>query len=460
MTEVIMPKMGDGMEEGTLLEWLKADGDKVKSGEVIGTIQTDKATLELEAPGSGTLKGIKLEAGGTVPVGQAIAAILKEGESLPADWGAGVSVTPAASEGSVDAPQKPAGTPFPVPADAPTELQQAATTPTRPEAASGEFGITADQATATNSQGTEESAQAAKHASSATDAQPVTEGRVKASPLARKVAAEKGIDLAQVKGTGPGGRIVEADVSGFKPPVAPPAPTAVAAPGGEDEIVKLPRLRIITGKRTQESKQQVPHFYVTVEVDVENILGLRAMFEAQEAGKVTINDFVMKACALALREMPEINASLQGTDSLKMHGSVNVGIAVALADGLTVPVVKNADKLSLRELSATAKELAKKARDGKASMDDLSGSTFAVSNMGMLDVDNFIAIVNQPNAAIVAIASVRKKAVVDEETGEIVARSRMNVTGSFDHRVCDGAGGAKFVNLVKTYLENPTRLLS
>ena len=459
MTEVIMPKMGDGMEEGTLLEWLKGDGDKVKSGEVIGTIQTDKATLELESPGSGTLRGIKLEAGGTVPVGQPIAAILKDGESLPAGWGAGVSVTPAASEGPVDAPQKPADTPFPVPADAPTELQQAATTPTRPEAASGEFGITADQATATNNQGTEASAQAAKHASSATDLQTVSEGRVKASPLARKVAAEKGIDLAQVKGTGPGGRIVEADVSGFKPPVAPP-PTAVSAPGGADKVVKLPRLRIITGKRTQESKQQVPHFYVTVEVDVENILGLRAMFEAQEAGKVTINDFVMKACALALREMPEINASLQGTDSLRMHGAVNVGIAVALADGLTVPVVKNADTLSLRDLSARSKELAKKARDGKASMDDLSGSTFAVSNMGMLDVDNFIDIVNQPNDAIVAIASVRKKAVVDERKGEIVARSRMNVTGSFDHRVCDGAGGARFVNLVKTYLENPTRLLS
>ena len=457
MTEVIMPKMGDGMEEGTLLEWLKQDGDKVKSGEVIGTIQTDKATLELESPGSGTLKGIKLEAGGTVPVGQPIAAILKDGESLPADWGAGVAVTPAASEGPVDAPQKPADTPFPVPANAPTELQQAATTPTRPEAASGEFGITADQATATNNQGTEESAQAAKHASSATDLQPVSEGRVKASPLARKVAAEKGVDLAQVKGSGPGGRIVEADVQGFKS-VAVAAPTPAVAVEG-DEVVKLPRLRIITGKRTQESKQQVPHFYVTVEVDVENILGLRAMFESQEAGKVTINDFVLKACALALREMPEINASLKGTDSVTMHGAVNVGIAVALADGLTVPVVKNADKLSLRELSAKAKDLAKRARDGKASMDDLSGSTFAVSNMGMLDVDNFIAIVNQPNAAIVAIASVRKKAVV-LDSGEIVARSRMNVTGSFDHRIADGAGGAKFVNLVKTYLENPTRLLS
>ncbi len=453
MTEVIMPKMGDGMEEGTLLEWLKKDGDAVKSGEVIGTIQTDKATLELEAPGTGTLTGIKLEAGGTVPVGQAIAAILKAGESLPPGWGAGASVTPASSPTPTDAPQGGA------PASAPIELQQAATTPTRPEAASTEFGITGDSASVNNGKGTEGLAQSLKHEDGAANPQPVAQGRLKASPLARKVAAEKGVDLAQVTGSGPGGRIVEADVSGFKPPVKPPVETAVAASSPEDKVVKLPRLRIITGKRTQESKQQVPHFYVTVEVDVENILSLRSMFESQEAGKVTINDFVLKACALALREMPEINASLNGTDSVTQFGAVNVGIAVALADGLTVPVVKNADRLSLREISANAKELAKKARDGKASMDDLSGSTFAVSNMGMLDVDNFIAIVNQPNAAIVAIASVRKKAVV-LEGGEIVARSRMNLTGSFDHRIADGAGGAKFVNLIKGYLENPTRLLS
>lgn len=458
MTEVIMPKMGDGMEEGTLLEWLKKDGDAVKSGEVIGTIQTDKATLELESPSTGTLSGIKLEAGGTVPVGRPIAAILKPGESLPSGWGGGANVTPATSPTPSDAPQTKDG----APSDAPIELQQAATTPTRAEAASTEFGITADQAGAATNKGTEGLAQSEKHEDSGAMPQPVAEGRVKASPLARRVAAEKGVDLSQVTGTGPGGRIVEKDVTGFSPKANPATVAPAASPSAtpaEDKVVKLPRLRIITGKRTQESKQQVPHFYVTVEVDVENILALRTMFESQEAGKVTINDFVLKACALALRDMPEVNASING-DSVTQFGSVNVGIAVALADGLTVPVVKNADRLSLREISAKAKELAKRARDGKASMDDLSGSTFAVSNMGMLDVDNFIAIVNQPNAAIVAIASVRRKAVVDEATGEIVARSRMNLTGSFDHRVLDGAGGAKFVNVVRAYLENPTRLLS
>ena len=453
MTEVIMPKMGDGMEEGTLLEWLKKDGDAVKSGEVIGTIQTDKATLELEAPGSGTLAGIKLEAGGTVPVGQPIAAILKSGESLPGNWGATSSPAPAASATPTDAPQGGA------PSSAPIELQQAATTPTRPEAASTEFGVTADAASPNNAKGTEGFAQSEKREDSGANPQPAAEGRVKASPLARKAAAERGLDLAHLTGTGPGGRIVHKDVESYTPPAKAPEKTAAPTQSAEDRVVKLPRLRVITGKRTQESKQQVPHFYVTVEVDVENILGLRAMFEAQEAGKVTINDFVLKACALALRDMPEVNASLNGTDSVTLYGAVNVGIAVALADGLTVPVVKNADAMSLRDLSAKAKELAKKARDGKASLDELSGSTFAVSNMGMLDVDNFIAIVNQPNAAIVAIASVRKKAVV-LESGEIAARSRMNLTGSFDHRILDGAGGARFVNLVKSYLENPTRLLS
>ena len=241
MTEVIMPKMGDGMEEGTLLEWLKKDGDAVKSGEVIGTIQTDKATLELESPGTGTLSGIKLEAGGTVPVGQPIAAILKPGESLPYGWGGGVAVTPAPQESATAAPK---GDEFSVPADAPIELQQAATTPTRAEAASTEFGITADQASPNNDKGTEGLAQSEKRADSAAMPQAVAEGRVKASPLARRIASEKGVDLAQVTGTGPGGRIVEKDVVGFTPEATPmpsaPTATPAAAPSAEDKVIKLP----------------------------------------------------------------------------------------------------------------------------------------------------------------------------------------------------------------------------
>lgn len=401
-----MPKMGDGMEEGTLLEWLKKEGDVVKSGEVIGTIQTDKATLELEAPASGKLAGLLLKGGETVPVGQPIGAILKEGEKLPPNWGAAVSGA------------------------------SAAVTPAAPPAA--------EAAPAANG-----------HA-------PAPAGRVKASPLARRIAAEKGIDLSTVVGSGPGGRIVEKDLAGAKPAAvvtapAPLAPPAVAVPTGEDRIVPLSRLRQITGQRTQQSKTQVPHFYVTVEVDVERILELRTEFEAQGAGKPSVNDFVVRACALALREMPDVNASL-GDKAAVLHGAVHIGMAVAVEDGLTVPVIRNADQLSLRQISEAAKDLARKARENRLGVDELSGSTFSISNMGMLDVDEFIAIVNAPNAAILAVASARKRVVVNDE-GEIEVRHRMNITGSFDHRLVDGAGGAKFVNLVRSNLENPMRLL-
>lgn len=409
MTDVIMPKMGDGMEEGTLVEWLKKEGDSVKSGEVIGTIQTDKATLELESPASGKLAGLLIKSGDTVPVGQPIGAILKDGEKLPTTWGSGSGSAPATAE---DKPSAPA--------------EASAVAP----AANG-------------------------HASAES-------GRVKASPLARKIAAERGIDLSTVVGSGPGGRIVEKDVQEAKPATAAAVvasvPTMpVATPTAADRTVPLGRLRQITGQRTLQSKTQVPHFYVTVEVDVERILELRAEFEAQGAGKPSVNDFVVKACALALREMPDVNASL-GDKAAVLHGAVNIGMAVAVEDGLTVPVIKNADQLSIRQISSTSKDLAKKARENKLGMDELSGSTFSISNMGMLDVDEFIAIINAPNAAILAVASARKRVVVNDD-GEIEVRSRMNITGSFDHRLVDGAGGAKFVNLVRANIENPLRLL-
>lgn len=412
MTEVIMPKMGDGMEEGTLLEWTKKEGDKVKSGEVIGVIQTDKASLELEAPGSGTLSGIILQAGETVPVGKPIALILKDGESLPAGWGGASSVPPATS--------------------------------------------VIAETTLTNGSQPNGAAHATQPESSP------SESRVKASPLAKKIAAEKGIDLGTITGSGPGGRIVEKDLAATAtaPRVAAPAPVAPTpvAVLTEDKVINLGRLRQITAKRTTESKQQVPHFYVTVEVDIERIVALRASFEEEASGKVSVNDFVVKACARALQDMPEINATYQG-NTVVQFAAIHVGIAAAIDEGLTVPVVRNADKLSLREISIRVKELVKKAKENKLGMDEVTGSTFSISNMGMLDVDNFIAIINQPNAAIIAISSARKKVVVGEND-ELEIRQRMNITGSFDHRVADGAVGAKFMNVVKGYLENPTRLLS
>lgn len=418
MTEVIMPKMGDGMEEGTLLEWLKNDGDKVKSGEVIGTIQTDKATLELESPGSGILTGILLKGGETVPVGKPIAAILKDGESLPEGWG-GDTGKPSSNGSAAPPPQE-----APAPAEEPS------------------------------------ASKAAEPAPETARAEP--EARAKVSPLARKIAAERGIDLANIQGSGPGGRIIEKDVPGAGTPTQKKPATEPGGVHGEtldtDTVVALSRLRQITAKRTTESKQQVPHFYVTVEVDVEKILALRKMFEDEDSGKVSINDFVIRACVKALQDMPEVNAAFQDK-SVLVHGAVNIGLAVAVPDGLTVPVIKNAHKMGLRQTSARAKELAQKAKDNKLSMDELSGSTFSISNMGMLDVDNFLAIVNQPNSAILAIASVRKRVVATDDD-EVEIRSRMNITCSFDHRVIDGAVGAKFINVVRAYLENPTRLIT
>jgi pyruvate dehydrogenase E2 component (dihydrolipoamide acetyltransferase) len=421
MTEVIMPKMGDGMEEGTLLEWLKKDGEKVKSGEVIGTIQTDKATLELESPGSGVLTGLLLKGGETVPVGQPIAIILKDGEKMPGDWGkaGGAKSVPPAAPQVEPAKPMPASAPQSAPAPIPQPLAPApAPQPIAPSASGG---------------------------------------RVASSPLARKVAQELGVEIGSVQGSGPRGRIIEKDVQAAAQR-GPLAPAAISAGSVSDQVIPLNRLRQITAQRTAQSKQQVPHFYVTVEVDVEKIMALREMFEMEGSGKASVNDFVIKACALALQAMPIVNSEFQG-QTLLQHGAINISMAVAIEEGLTAPVLKNVQNMSLRQISASAKDLAWKAHENKLSLDDLSGGTFAISNMGMLDVDSFSAIIIAPNAAIVAISTARRKPVLDED-GEIDVRWRMNITGSFDHRVVDGAIGAKFMNLIRVGLENPTRLLA
>jgi pyruvate dehydrogenase E2 component (dihydrolipoamide acetyltransferase) len=409
MTEVIMPKMGDGMEEGTLLEWLKKDGDQVKSGEVIGTIQTDKATLELESPGAGVLSGILVKNGETVPVGHAIAALLKAGESLPSGWAKGEPVASGA----------------------------ATTKEAKQEAKTGN-GVPSEPAPSVDHDPSD---------------------RVKASPLAKRIAEELGVDLASVKGTGPEGRIIEKDVRTAQPVgiKGSATPAAKVAPAAGDQTIQLNKLRQITAQRTAQSKQQVPHYYITVQVDAERMMKMREQFAEEESGKVSVNDFVLRACVLALQEMPVVNSAFQG-QTLLQPGAIHLGMAVAIEDGLTVAVVKNAQGLSLRQLSDRSKELATKAKDNNLSLDELSGSTFTISNMGMLNVDEFIAIINQPNAAILAISSIKKQVVATGDD-EIEIRRCMNISGSFDHRVVDGAVGAKFMNLVRSYLENPTRVL-
>lgn len=405
-----MPKMGDAMEEGTLLEWVKNEGEPVSAGDVIGSIQTDKATVELTAPASGVLQGILLQPGQTVPVGQPIAAILKEGESLPNGWG-NAKAAPSKAEGTVE----------------PQEAQQK-------EAQRKNVAIVA----------------------------PNRGERIFASPLARKLAAEAGIQIEGLVGSGPDGRIVESDVR-LAIAQAKPPPTHVAPIYHlEDRVVPLNTLQRITAQRVTQSKQEIPHYYVTVEVDVQNLTDLREMMNREKPDeKLSLNDFIIKAAALALQEQPHINASWDDA-KIRLHGSIHIGVAVAVPDGLTVPVIKNCERKSLRHISRQARELATRAKENKLSPDDLSGSTFTISNMGMYDIHDFSAIINQPNGAIIAVSTAKRTPVaVEGENGEeLQIRPRMKVTGSFDHRIINGAQGAEFMGVLRNYLESPTLLLS
>ncbi|KAA0226409.1 2-oxo acid dehydrogenase subunit E2 [Fimbriimonadia bacterium ATM] len=414
MTEVIMPKMGDAMEEGTLVEWLKGEGATVKSGEVLGNIQTDKAVVELTAPASGVLSGLLIQAGETVPVGNAIAAILKDGESLPDGWGGSARVPePAKAAAAAESPR----------AEAKSTATQVVERPPQPA--------------------------------------PVSTGRIVASPLAKRLAKELGVSLEGIRGTGPNGRIVERDVRMAAPG---PGPAVAATPSPvRGELRDLTFLQKITAERTAVSKQTIPHYYVTVEADLEALEAIRQQMKADDPElKISLNDFFLKACAMALVDQPHINASFEN-GKLKIADSVNIGVAAAVPDGLTMPVVKNCEGKTLRQIAAEVRELVARARENRLKPDELSGSTFAVSNMGMFDVENFAAIINQPNGAIIAVSSARRvPAVVEDENGEEVLeiRTRMKFTGSFDHRIIDGALGAQFLSAVKAYLEAPTRLLA
>jgi pyruvate dehydrogenase E2 component (dihydrolipoamide acetyltransferase) len=422
MVEVTMPKMGDAMEEGTLVEWLKQEGERVSEGEPIASIQTDKATVEMESPGSGTLAGVLIQPGETVPVGEPIALILGEGEAVPGDWGSHKEGAASARAASAPPKEQLAGSE--------RQGRQAATAVVEPADSDG--------------------------------------GRVIASPLARKLARQKGVDLGTLRGSGPGGRIIERDVlaaaegARAAAPAQPAAPAQAKPPTLEARELPLTTLQRITAQRTTESKQTVPHYYVTVDCDVEELQRLRSWMNSENPDdKLSLNDFIVKACAMALVEQPHINASYQDGKRHE-YGEVNIGVLTAVEDGLTLPVVKNCESKPLRALAREVKELVQKARDNRLTPDELSGATFVISNMGMYDVDSFAAVINQPNGAIVAVGTAKRVPVVLEVDGEerIVPRWRMKMTGSFDHRVIDGAVGAEFLRVVRKYLESPTLLLS
>jgi len=457
MPEVIMPKMGDAMEEGTLLEWKKQDGETVKSGDVIAEIETDKSNVEIEAEDAGVLH-VKAEAGAVLPVGTVIAVI---GDDVPVRSNGGGSSKPAAAA--------------PAPAQSAPALSAPAQQAERRRESAAEYD------TPLPANGSAAPKPAAVNGSATTE-------RLKASPLARSIAKQRGIDIARVTGTGPQGRIIEADVVAFVPsapvsaPVSvpavsvpstavssdlPPATVTPAAPMKRADYTPAPlttptdlsAMRKVIARRMVESKTTIPHFYITSEVDMAEAMALREMLNAYDETltKISLNDMVVKASGKALVKFPAVNAVYKD-DKIYPGVGVHVGVAVALDDGLIVPVVRDADTTPLRVLAQNTKNLVKKARDKKLQPSEYSGGTFTVSNLGPFDVENFIAIIDPSQGAILAVSSITKKAVVMPDD-TITARPRMNLTLSGDHRVMDGATGARFLQEVKRLLQNPLSLM-
>jgi pyruvate dehydrogenase E2 component (dihydrolipoamide acetyltransferase) len=444
VTKVVMPKLSEQMESGKIIKWLKKEGDRVQSGDILAEVETDKADVEMEAFGGGVLRKILVSAGDKAPVGALIAVIADESEdinSVVAQAGGGATAQNAAVPSDA---KRPAAVP-PQPKSEDLAARKPAPSrgpaPTSPRVAE----VVAQQP-------------AASVAPSADG------GRVKASPLARKIAAQSGVDLKLIQGSGPGGRIVRRDVEAAQaapaaaaagPALRPVAPPTVTGPEFED--VPLTSMRAAIAKRMPLSKAPVPHFYVTSEVAMDRAWALREELNALEGQpKISVNDLIIRACALTLLHHPGVNASFQG-ESIRVFHRVHMGIAVALEEGLITPVLRDAHAKSLAQIAVEARDLAERARQRKLRTQELSGATFSVSNLGMFDVRDFSAIINPPEGAILAVGAVRKVPVVTED-GLGVGR-RMAMTISCDHRVMDGAMGARFLQDVKKLLEEPLRLL-
>ncbi len=416
---VTMPKMSDTMQEGTIAAWLKKVGDTVKSGEIIAEVETDKATMELESYEDGVLLYIGVEAGGSVPVDGVIAVIGEKGADyqslLAAHQGGGA--TPAPVE--VASPVVPASvaTPAPVVAQVPVAVE----------------GISS-----------------------------VGNERVKASPLAKKIASEKGVDIRQVAGSGEGGRIVKRDIETFVPAAASPQATstsAIASPVlGQESFreEKVSQMRKTIAKRLAESKYSAPHFYLTMEINMDKAIEARKSMNEFGAAKISFNDLVIKASAAALRQNPKVNSSWLG-DKIRYNDHIHIGMAVAVEEGLLVPVIRFADQLSLSQISNQAKSLGQKAKNKELQPKDWEGNTFTISNLGMFGIDEFTAIINPPDACILAVGGIKETVIVKD--GQMKVGNVMKVTLSCDHRVVDGAVGSAFLQTLKGLLEDPVRIL-
>jgi pyruvate dehydrogenase E2 component (dihydrolipoamide acetyltransferase) len=447
MPEIQMPKLSDTMTEGTLVAWKKRKGDQVSAGEVLAEIETDKATMEWESPEDGMLTEIYVEEGGKANVGDKIAFIGREGEQAPKQQ------TPAQKKdkepATAEEKEKKPQTETEKPASAETQKKETAP-PQRPHigvAVSGDR----DQVQPQKPQPKEHEA---------------GEPRVKASPVARRVAAELGVDLSSVKGTGPEGRVTETDVraaSKFVTTVFARPESAWLAPPkpGESGRIQLSGMRKIIAQRLVESLGPIPHFYLTIYINagplVEAREELKSAGEGADAAKITVNDFVLKAAVMAAVKVPRVNASFDG-DAILQYADVDLGVAVAIEDGLLTPIIRSAQGKSLRDISALAKDLAHRARNKRMKPEEFQGGTFTVSNLGGMGVDSFSAVINPPQGFILAVGKITKVPVADD-SDQIVVGHRMPITMSCDHRVIDGALGAEYLKELRHLLENPALLM-
>ena len=448
-TKVVMEALSPTMEEGRLVKWLKKEGDAVKSGEPIAEVETDKAVMELVARADGVLRKQVLAEGTPAPVGQLVGVIAGADENIDALVAGGG----AAGGGAAAPAAKPAEQ---VVAKA-QESAGASSVPRTPAQSQGEASMPPQQkAAAAPAQSPGPGAQ-----QPAPNASQGNGGRVRSSPLARRLASERGVDLGTMQGSGPGGRIVKRVIEGAAAgggQAAARAATPVRPRSDADfEDAPLTQIRKTIARRLSESIGPIPTFYLTAEIDLSKASELRdAMLETGDEYKVSFNDIVLKAVATALSQHPEVNAHWLG-DKIRYHNRVHLGMAVATDDGLIVPVIFDADQKRMSEISAEAKSLAKRARERKLKPEEYTGSTFSVSNLGMFGIDQFTAIINPPEVAILAIGAVEEKPIVVDD--DIVVQKRMRITMSCDHRVVDGAVGAKFMQTLRRMLENPLMLV-
>jgi len=450
MPEIQMPKLSDTMSEGTLVAWKKKKGDQVSAGEVLAEIETDKATMEWESPEDGTLADIYVQEGGKVNVGDKIAFIRGEGEEAPAQEASAQKKgkEPDSAGEKKNKPQAETEKP------APARAEQEEIAP--PQQKRGEGAVSA---------ALDEEKQQKPEPIGREHEQP----RVKASPVARRIASELGVDLFSVKGTGPEGRVTETDVraaaksqpvaAGVSPAGKQPARLPLQA--GESARIQLSGMRKIIAQRLVESLGPVPHFYLTIEINAGPLMEareeLKSAGEGADAAKITVNDFVLKAAVMAAVKVPRVNASFD-KESIVQYADVDLGVAVAIEDGLLTPVIRDAQDKSLREISALAKDLAHRARNKRMKPEEFQGGTFTISNLGGMGIDSFSAVINPPQGFILAVGKITKSAVVDD-CDQIAVGHRMSITMSCDHRVIDGALGAEYLKELRRLLENPALLM-